>query len=59
MSGYHRLITRKKAGKERSVSADSFSHMGSHSSQQPLSMCPRSWGMAPVRGQESEGDRLG
>lgn len=59
MSGYPMLLTRKKADKELSASADSFSHTGSHSSQQPLSMCPHSWETAPHRGQENEGDCLG
>lgn len=59
MSGYHRLLMRKKAGEKRNVSADIFSHGGSRSSQQPLSMCPHSWGTAPLRGQESKGDHLG
>lgn len=35
MSGYHRLITRKKAGEERSASADRFSRRGSASSRFP------------------------
>lgn len=35
MSGYHRLITRKKGGEERSASADRFSRRGSASSRFP------------------------